>query len=145
MEKVLQILIVFVLLMVVVSRFFREREPRFRPYDYLNRLKPPLPAGVEERLIAAVFGAEEGRESYGVEGDGAEGRADAFLSDVDSRLLFCYSVVGRLVIYRRLLQGGYKQVQELAAPLDCTGMALDPEDGRLYFEVSGYLFVYGAV
>jgi hypothetical protein len=142
MEKVLQILVVFGLLMLVVSRFYREREPRFRPYDYLNRLKPPLPVGVEERLIAAVFGVEEGQERAGLD---VEVDADAFLSDEDRRLLFCYSVVGRLVIYRQGSKGGYKQVQELAAPLDCTAMALDPEDGRLYFEVSGYLFVYGAV
>lgn len=139
MEKVLQILIVFALLMLVVSWFIREREPRFRPYDYLNRVKPPLPVGVEQRLIAAVFMPEEGRERFGVQAD-----ADAFLSDADSRLLFCYSVVGRLVIYRQGSKGVYKQVQELAAPLDCTALALDPADGRLYFEANGYLFVYGA-
>jgi hypothetical protein len=140
MEKVLQILVVFGLLMLVVSWFYREREPGFRPYDYLRRVRPPLPVGVEERLIAAVFGVEEGREM----GPGVEVDADAFLSDEARRLLFCYSVAGRLVIYRQRSKGGYKQVQELAAPLDCTAMALDPEDGRLYFEVSGYLFVYGA-
>ncbi|HEV3325277.1 MAG TPA: hypothetical protein VG052_06710 [Puia sp.] len=141
MEKVLQILVVFGLLMLVVSRFYREREPRFRPYDYLNRLQLPLPAGMQERLIDAVFGTEEAIEWAKL---GVEGYADAFLFDEDSRLLFCYSVVGRLVIYRRGVKGVYRQVQELAAPLDCTAMALDPEDGRLYFEVSGYLFVYGA-
>jgi hypothetical protein len=142
MEKVLQILIVFALLMLVVSRFFREREPRFRPYDYLNRLRPPLPAAVEQRLIAAVFGAEEAVEWVK---PGVDGHADAVLFDADSRLLFSYSVVGRLVIYRRGAKGKYRQVQELAAPLDCTAMALDPEDGKLYFESNDYLFVYGAV
>jgi hypothetical protein len=141
MEKVLQILIVFVLLMLVVSRFFREREPRFRPYDYLNRLRLPLPAGVQERLIGAVFGVEEAVEWAKL---GVEGYADAFLFDEDSRLLFCYSVVGRLVIYRRGAKGICRQMQELAAPLDCTAMALDPADGRLYFEAGDHLFVYGA-
>lgn len=138
MEKVLQILIVFALLMLVVSWFIREREPRFRPYDYLNRVKPPLPAGVEQRLIAAVFVPEAGQERFSLQAD-----ADAVLSDADSRLLFCYSVVGKLVIYRQGAKGDYKQVQELAAPLDCTALALDPTDGKLYFEASGYLFVYG--
>jgi hypothetical protein len=34
-------------------------------------------------------------------------------------------------------------MQWLSAPLNCTGMALDPLDGKLYLEAGGYLFVYG--
>lgn len=121
-------------MMLIVNRFIRGREPRYRPYGYLTRLKPPLASEVGQRLITAVFGVAK---------EGVPGVVDAFISDEGGRLLFCYSAVGSLIIYRRREEGNFKEMQWLAAPLNCTGMALDPMDGKLYLEAGGYLFVYG--
>ncbi len=137
MDKIFQILAVFALLMLVVRRFIKGREPRFHPYDYINRVKPPLPPVVAERLVSAVFVLPEDRGRYPVEGG-----ADAFLLYAAGGLVFCYSAVGRLTIFR---QSPLRQVQELAVPLDCTAIAFDPDDERLYFETGGSLFVYGPV
>ena len=135
MEKIFRILVVFVLLMVIVSRFIRGKEPAYRSYGYIKRGKPPLPAATEQRLIPAVFGLSE----YPGGGD-----ADAFLFDAASNLLFCYSSKGSMTIFRRRAEETYKEMQWLAVPLNCTGLALDPVESRLYFEVEGSLFVYGA-
>ena len=121
MDKIFQILAVFVVLLLVISRFIKGREPRYRPYDYIKRFKPPLPADVEARLIPWV---------------------DGILDHDAEGLRFSYEAVGRLTIYRR--EGDrYQQKQELPVPLDCVAMALDPADGKLYFESSGFIFVYG--
>ena len=132
MDRIFQILAVLALLTLVVSRFIKGQEPRYRPYDYLRRLKPPLPPGIEERLVMAIAGAPEGLP---------EGRVDLFI--IDAGLVFCYNAEGRLTIYQQ--EGDrYKQKQELPVPLDCTAMALDPAEGRLYFEVNGFIFQYGS-
>ena len=128
MEKILQIIAVFVLMMIIIHRFIRGRDPRYRPYNYLTRLKPPLAAEVGHRLMTAVLEA---------------GQAEAFIIDEARQLLFSYSAIGSLTIHRRKEDHGYKEMQWLAAPLNCTGMALDPEEGKLYLEAEGYLFVYG--
>jgi hypothetical protein len=150
MDKIFQILAVFALMMLIVRRFIKGREPRFHPYDYINRIKRPLPPVVAERLVSAVFRpAEEGGMS--LQGGGefedrgrypVEGGVDAFLLYAAGGLVFCYSAVGRLTIFR---QTPLRQVQELAVPLDCTAIAFDPDDERLYFETGGSLFVYGPV
>jgi len=129
MEKVLQIIAVFVLMTLIIHRMIRGREPRFRQYNYLTRLKPPLVAEIAQRLVTAVFEA---------------GQADAIVIDEARQLLFSYSAVGSLTIHQRKEEGQLKEMQWLAAPLDCTGMALDPVEGKLYLEASGFLFVYGA-
>ncbi|HVU97043.1 MAG TPA: hypothetical protein VHE34_17555 [Puia sp.] len=123
MEKVLQILAVFVLLALVVHRFIRGREPVYQPFDYLTRLKPPLAAAISDRLLRAVMGSAEG---------------DVILTDEARQLEFLYSAAGSLTIYWRT-----KEMQWLAAPLNCTAMGIDPEEGRLYLEAEGYWFVYG--
>ena len=128
MEKILQIVAVFVVMALVIHRFIRGKEPAYRPYNYLTRLKPPVAAEVGQRLVAAVF--DEG--------------VDAFLVDETRQLSFTYGATGSLTIHRRRAEGQLKEMQWLAAPLNCTGMALDPQEGRLYLEAEGYLFVYGA-
>ena len=132
MDKIFQILVVLALLMLLVSRFIKGREPRYRPYEFIRRLRPPLPPEVGDRLIAAVPGPPEGL---------AEGRVDLFIAH--DGLVFCYNAEGRLTIYR---QDGdkYRQRQELPVPLDCIAMALDADDGKLYFEAGGFLFLYGS-
>ncbi len=152
MEKIFRILVVFVLLMVIIYRFIRGREPAYRSYGYLTRRKPPLPEVIEQRLIPAVFRASGGSPADGsLVGSGAGsseypvgGDADAFLFDEAANILFCYSSKGSLTIFRRRAEETYKEMQWFAAPLNCTGLALDPLESRLYFEVEGSLFVYGA-
>ena len=123
MEKILQILAVFVLLALVIHRFIRGREPVYQPFDYLARLKPPLAAEISGRLLRAIIG---------------DGEGDVVLADEARQLEFLYSAAGSLTIYWRT-----KERQWLAAPLNCTSMAIDTEDGRLYLEAEGYWFVYG--
>lgn len=120
MDKVLQILVVFGLVMLVIYRFIRGREPLYRPYEFLARLRPPLQAEVEQRMVLA--------EGYGLETD---------------TMYFEYRAEGSLTIYRRRPQGRNKEVQEIAVPVDCTSIAMDPLENKLYFEAGGYWFVYG--
>ena len=137
MEKILQILAVFALLMLAVTRFIRERDSTFRRFGFLGRSKVGLRGDGE--LIEGVFGPAEERERLGVP-DGA----DAFLFDEESRLLFCYTVEGRLTIYRRLAGGVKRELQELSVPLDCSAMWWSPQDRKIFLEEGGEWFVYGA-
>ena len=120
MDKIFQIVIVFGLILLFVYRMIRGREPSFRPYEFIIRLRAPLPAEVEQRVLPA--------EDNRLEKDD---------------LLFDYRAEGSLTIYRQRKQGRNKQLQELAVPIDCTAMAIDPIENRLYFEAGGYWFVYG--
>jgi hypothetical protein len=120
---------------LIVRRSIRGREPRFHPYDYITRIKPPVAEVVAQRLVPAVFTLPEDRGRYPVEGG-----VDAVLLYEGGGLVFCYSAVGRLTIFRHQ---PLRQLQELAAPLDCTAIAFDPADERLYFEAGGALLVYG--
>lgn len=122
-------------MMLIIRRFIRGREPRFHPYDYIVRIKPPLASVIAQRLVPAVFTLPEDRGRYPVEGG-----VDAILLYDAGGLVFCYSAVGRLTIFR---QQPLRQLQELAVPLDCTAIAFDPADERLYFEAEGSLLVYG--
>jgi hypothetical protein len=123
LEKILQILAVFVLLALVIHRMIKGREPAYRPYNYLTRLRAPLSMEVSQRMVMAVFEEETG---------------NAVLADEARQIDFAYQAEGSLIVYWR-----QKEMQWLAAPLDCTAIAIDPVDGRLYLEAGGYLFVYG--
>ena len=131
MDKIFQILAVFVLLMLIISRFIRGKEPRYRPYDFIRRFKPPLSPDVEARLKVAVPGPPD-ELAAGV----VEGEVDMYVAY--EGLVFCYSAEGRLTILHN-----WKVKQELPVPLDCVAMALDPADGKLYFEAGGFIFLYG--
>lgn len=139
MDKIFRIGIVSLLLLLLIARFIRGRGKPYRSYDYLTRLKPPLREEIAERLRPAVAGAPAGLEEEAVEGS-----VEAHLYDEMGELLFCYNAEGRLTILRRSGKGRYRPVQELSVPLSCTNVALDPQDGKLYFEAGGYWFVYGA-
>ena len=147
MEKVLQILAVFSLLMLLIWRSMRGREERFRRFSYLKRLRPPLPEDIRRRLVMGVFGRMGEREGHGGAGDpeasGLSGDADAFLVDEESRLIFRYRVDGKLTVCRRMAGGRERELQELSVPMDCTALAWDPEERQLYLEEEGDLFVYG--
>jgi hypothetical protein len=138
MDRVLQILAVFVLLMLFIWRSIRGREERFRRFSYLARVRPPLAAEVRERLVSGAFGAVEGQGPYGV-----PDRVDAALWDEESRIVLLYWLDGKLTINRRMAGGRNRELQELAVPMDCTGIAWDPEEQKIYLEEDGDFFVYG--
>jgi len=123
MDKVFQILIVFGLVTLFIYRFIRGREQSYRPYEFILRLRAPLAVEVEQRLIIAA--AEEG-----------------FRLETE-HLLFHYRPEGSLTIYRRRPQGRDREVQEMAVPVECTAMGIDPVEGRLYLAADGYVYVYG--
>ena len=138
MEKVLQILLVFALLMLVIWRSIRGKEGRFRRFSYLSGLQQPLSGEIRQRWIAGKFGAAEERSGYGVPED-----ADAFLIDEDSGLLMCYRIEGKLLIYHWSPGGRNKELQEMSVPMDCTGLSWDPEERKIYLEEGDYWYVYG--
>jgi hypothetical protein len=135
MDRVLQILAVFALLMLLIWRSIRGREERFRRFSYLTRVRPPLAGEVTARLVSGVFGVSGG--ANGVPTD-----ADAFLLDEDSRMVLLYRLDGKLTINRRMAGGRDRELQELAVPMDCTGMAWDPQERKIYLEEDGDWFVY---
>ncbi len=142
MDRVLQILAVFGLLMLLIWRSIRGREERFRRFSYLARVRPPLAAEITERLVYGITKRSEvhgrGGEAYGMPLD-----ADAFLWDEDSRMLLFYWLDGKLTINRRVVGGRNRELQELAVPMDCAGMAWDPQERKIYLEEDGDWFVYG--
>jgi hypothetical protein len=138
MDKVLQILAVFALLMLFIWRSIRGREDRFRRFSFLGRVRSPLSEGVRQRLVGGVFGTDPRREAFGVPEEAA-----AFVWDEESGVLLVYWRDGKLVIHRRMAGGRNRELQELAVPLDCSGIGWDPEERRIYLEEEGDFFVYG--
>ena len=86
------------------------------------------------RLITGTFG----QTADGV----LPNHPDAWLWDEERRLLWCYRVEGKLAIYRQSGRG-FREMQELSAPMDCTDMAWDPQERIIYLEEDGDWFVYG--
>src|ERR1700761_9412446 len=103
MVKVLQILAVFLLLMLVVASFFREKEERFREYIFLRRLRQPLPPDVIERLLAAIP---------------EETNMNLLLFEEGTRLGYIYNPEGTITIIRQLTEGRRQVLQELPAPVN---------------------------
>jgi hypothetical protein len=138
MEKVLQILLVFGLLMLLIWRSIRPREEGFRRFSYLERWRPPLSEEVRMRLITGRFGLSQEAERAL---PGVPDNADAYLWDEDSGLMLCYFAEGKLTIY---LRSGHalRELQELSVPMDCTGMAWDAQERKVYLEEDGDWFVY---
>ena len=122
--------------MLLIWRSIRGREERFRRFSYLARVRPPLAPELTDRLVSGIFGA--GGEAYGMPLD-----ADAFLWDEDSRMLLFYRLDGKLTINRRMAGGRNRELQELAVPMDCAGIAWDPQERKIYLEDDGDWFVYG--
>jgi hypothetical protein len=138
MEKVLQILAVFALLVLLIWRSIRGREDRFRRFSYVARVRPPLSEEVRHRLVDGIFGAAGERQALKVPDE-----AEAFLWDEESRMLLLYWRDGKLAIYRRMAGGRSRELQELAVPMDCSGIAWDPGERRIYLEEDGDWFIYG--
>jgi hypothetical protein len=58
-------------------------------------------------------------------------------------MVLLYRLDGKLTINRRMAGGRNRELQELAVPMDCTGIAWDPEEQKIYLEEDGDFFVYG--
>ena len=151
MEKVLQILAVFGLLMLLIWRSMRAREERFRRFSFLGRVKAVLEEPVSSRMIMGVF-RETGRIDVLAAGEGTQtdkegmvlpDNADGWLRDEDRKLVMSYSKEGKLTISRQTSGGHFKELQEMSVPMDCTGLGWDPLDRRIYLRESGDWFVYG--
>jgi len=138
MDKVLQILAVFALMVLVIWRSIHGREGRYRRFSFLGRRRPPLPEEVRRRLVDGIFGPDVGRGGLGVPDE-----VDGYLWDEDHRVVLFYCVDGKLTIFRRMAGGRNRELQELAVPMDCSGMAWDPEEQRIYLQEGGDYFVYG--
>jgi hypothetical protein len=123
MVKIFQLLTVFILLMLVVTWFFRSREFVFREYIFSHRARYPLPPDISRRLMAVVV-------------------ADVpHLLDEETGLIFRCGPDGAGTLEIVNAQTG-EVMQTLAAPTGITLLALDPEDKKLYVESGGSVFVF---
>jgi hypothetical protein len=151
MDKVLQILAVFGLLMLLIWRSMRTREERFRRFSYLGRVKAELDEQVNSRMVMGVFRETDRSDDVEAQdtarGDrermGVPDNADGWLWDEDRRLVMSYSKEGKLTISQRTSGGHFKELQEMPVPMDCTGLGWDPLERRIYLKESADWFVYG--
>jgi hypothetical protein len=166
MEKIFQILAVFVLLMLVITYSIRGRESRYREYVFTGRFTFPLFPGTEE-LLSAVLGEDQPAEAEdtanrllfrrGEEralevadaGTGhplfllpLEEETDGILFDPGASLIYCCSLSGRLTVVRQLGRENYKVMQELAVPPGAARFSLDPHNGKLYVQAGTFVSVY---
>lgn len=90
-------------------------------------------------LTLGKFGVsgEMERKQFGVPDDAA-----AWLWDEDGKMLLSYCIEGKLTIFRRS-GGNLQELQELSVPMDCTGLAWDAKERKIYLEEAGDWFIYG--
>ena len=126
MVKIFQLLTVFILLMLVVTWFFRSRDFAFREYIFSHRARYPLSPDISRRLLFAVV-------------EGAFGLLQVF--DEETGLIFRCGPDGAGVL--EIVNGQTGEImQSLAAPTGITLLALDPEDKKLYMESEGSVYVF---
>jgi hypothetical protein len=172
MEKILQILAVFALLMLVITWFFRDREFKLRDYVFSYRFRGSLPTGIRQRMLSgAVSPLEEGEpvqvtdhenglvfrrgpdmaraleiadEQTGLIISTTEliDTVDAILFDPATRLIYCYGAIGSITIVRQSGRDNYRIEQTLAAPVDGAVLSLDPKDKKIYLDAGGSYFVF---
>jgi hypothetical protein len=135
MVKIFQLLTVFILLMLVVTWFFRSRDFAFREYIFSHRARYPLSPDISRRLLSVIVTPRVGDRS-------AEAEQPApHLIDEETGLIFRCGPdeTGTLEIVR--VETG-EIMQSLAAPTGITLLALDPEDKKLYMESEGSIYVF---
>jgi hypothetical protein len=172
MEKILQILAVFALLMLVISWFFRDREFKLRDYIFSYRFRGSLPIGIRQRMLSGVVSpVEEGQpvqvtdhenglifrrgpdmvraleiadEQTGLIISTTEiiDTVDAILFDPVTRLIYCYGALGSITIVRQSGRENYRVEQTLAAPVNGAVLSLDPKDKKIYVDAGGSYFVF---
>jgi hypothetical protein len=172
MEKILQILAVFALLMLVITWFFRDREFKLRDYVFSYRFRGSLPTGIRQRMLSGVVSPEEEGEPVQVTdhenglvfrrgpdmvraleiADEQTGliistteiidTVDAILFDPATRLIYCYGASGSITIVRQSGRDNYRIEQTLAAPVNGAVLSLDPKDKKIYLDAGGSFFVF---
>jgi hypothetical protein len=165
MEKILQILAVFALLMLAVTRSIRGKEQRFREYVFSGRFTFPLSGDLYRGLLSAEVGEDviaadpenrlffrPGPENSFVAADKKTGVSlasisldepiDAVLFDPLTRLIYCYSLEGALTILRQSGRGSYMIVQKLDIAPGGKQLSLDPHSGKIYLHAGADVFLY---
>lgn len=165
MEKILQILAVFALLMLAVTRFIRGKEQRFREYVFSGRFTFPLSGDLYRDLLSAEVGEDviaadpenrlflrPGPENTLVAADKKTGVSlasisvdasiDAVLFDPLTRLIYCYSLEGVLTILRQSGRDSYRIVQKLDIAAGGKQLSLDPHSGKIYLHAGADVFLY---
>ncbi|HEY4064085.1 MAG TPA: hypothetical protein VGM30_19395 [Puia sp.] len=168
MEKIFQILVVFALIMVLVTRFIRGKEQKFREYSFFGRFSFPMSGDLYRELLSVPMGMGEGmvaaadpenrllfrpgpenslviadeRTGEPVASVALEESADALLFDPMTRLLYCGSLMGTLTIVRQSDPRRYRIVQRLNIPPGCTSLSLDPHNGKVYLHAGAFVHVY---
>jgi hypothetical protein len=172
MEKILQILAVFALLMLVITWFFRDREFKLRDYVFSYRFRGSLPTGIRQRMLSGVVSPVEEGEPVEVTdhenglvfrrgpdmvraleiADEQTGlilstteiidTVDAILFDPATRLIYCYGASGSITIVRQSGRDNYRVEQTLAAPVNGAVLSLDPKDKKIYLDAGGSYFVF---
>lgn len=171
MEKIFQILAVFAVLMVAVNWYIRGKEPRFREYVFAGRFTFPLSGDYHRQLLTTtlilpednelvpgaadatnrlVFRVNGGRnllvtdEATGdlLMGIPLDASADAVLFDPATRMVYCGSAEGLVIILRQTGRDTYKVMQQLAVQPGYTALSLDPSNGKLYVHSGVDVFVY---
>ena len=136
MVKIFQLLTVFILLMLVVTWFFRSREFVFREYIFSHLAKYPLSPDISRRLLFAVMAPTGGVDLP------VEGEPDVLqVFDEETGLVFRCRTGGAGILEVVDAKTG-EIMQSLAAPTGITLLALDPEDKKLYMESEGSVFVF---
>jgi hypothetical protein len=126
MVKIFQLLTVFILLMLVVTWFFRREEDVFREYAFLYRTGSPLGPEISLRLLFAVV-----EEDFGV----------LQVFDEQTGLVFRWRPEGGGMLEIVDAKNGEIR-QSLAVPTGITTLALDPEDKELYVGSEGSIYVF---
>lgn len=123
MEKIIKILIVFLLLTLLIIRYIRSRERKFREYVFSHRIPETPPTEDEAELLASVISHQ------GI----------ATITDAAAGVEYNYTIDGALTIYRH---GSLKALQRLEAPADAYYLTVDPikEEIRLHHE--GEIYIY---
>ena len=169
MENVFQILAVFGLLMLVITYSVQARDRRFREYYFSRQIILPFPGAPDWDILSAAAAAEEGRGFRSADpenelsfspGEGAElivadyttgrtvttiflgGDADDILFDPATKLIYCCSGEGYLIIIRQAGRDAYKIMQRLVIPKGCRSLVLDPHTGSLFLPRADSVFVY---
>jgi len=137
MVKIFQLVTVFILLMLVVTWFFRSRDFVFREYVFSHRARYPLPPDISRRLLSVVVVPRVGEQDPRPEGESEI----PHIIDEETGLIFRCGPDGAGML--EIVNGQTGEImQSLAAPTGITLLALDPEDKKLYVESGESVFVF---
>lgn len=147
MEKVLQILVVLVLLMLAVTYYIKAEKTKYRPYYPAGLAFAPadlpwgLPAVDPDNQLLFMIGEESWVEVL----DAVTGRQLARLSvgaeagtqvfDPETRYLYCACGDGTISIFRQTSRTTYALIQTLVSQPGCWLMALDVRTKKIYLAV----------